>query len=163
MVVNFISDLLKPRGTMNIGFYLHSPIKKDGRAEFVGRLEWAGAYCFTCDISLVTGKKGGTDVNDPQRYSSSWYDACPQCRRSLNDQASTHRLTPTAEEILDQEKHLWPVRFATAFRYALPVKLVKNLQKDTALISHSGEVMTAEVFRKRFLSRAKFHFSPAKK
>ncbi|MDP1718983.1 MAG: hypothetical protein Q8L24_00990 [bacterium] len=150
---------------MNISFYLHSPIKKDGRAEFVGRLEWAGAYCFTCDISLVTGNKGGIDVADPKRRNSSWYDtyACPQCRRGLNGQPGVHQLEPTAEEALDQEKNPWPVRFATAFRYALPIKIVKNLQKDTALISHSGEVMTAEVFRKKFLNKVTFHFSPPKK
>lgn len=147
---------------MSTSFYLHSPSKQDGRAEFMGRLEWAGAYCFPCNLSLITGKSGGIDVEDPQSRFISWYDACPKCKRSLNDQYDLYRLDPTEEEIREQERYPWPVRFATAFRYALPIKFVKNLQKDTAIISHHGMIMTAEVFRKKFLDGVKFHFSPKK-
>lgn len=151
---------------MTQAFFMYSPGSPDNRGDLIGQLKWAGPYCFDCDISLVTGKPGGFNVPDnPSNYLVFRHDACPKCKRQADDLTSMNRLEPTQDELDEQIKHQWPVRFATLFLYRLPPEQVRKFQKDTAVIDTMRQVITMDSFRKNYINPTKFQFyyKPIKK
>ncbi len=141
-------------------YYFYGHGAKDYSKALIGIACWAGPYCFDCDISLVTGKPAASSSN-PLIYGGYKFAECPGCKRTVNDHfGAAGRLKPTEDELEDQRKHKWPVRFALAFCYAIPPDQLKKCQKDTPVISSKGQKMTMEFFRKNIVDIAQFHIIP---
>ncbi|MEK7654482.1 MAG: hypothetical protein AAB345_04390 [Patescibacteria group bacterium] len=140
-------------------FYNHGA--KDYSKALIGVACWAGPYCFGCDISLVTGESALSGKKNPLTHKGSAHYECPTCKRKVNDHfGNPGRLKPTEEELEEQQKRAWPVRFAVAFCYAIPPEQVKKCQKDTPVIHSGGRKMTMDYFRKNVVDIAKFHIVP---
>lgn len=140
-------------------FYFYSMTAKDSRCGLVGTLEWAGPYCFTDDISLVTGQPGGVNPKHmPNRAMFNLFDDCPKCHRSTNA-LILDGLEPDEETAQDEAKHKWPVRFCRAFHYDVPMSQLMKFNADTALIDENGVRMTFGSFKKNVLPEVKFHYT----
>ncbi len=142
---------------MGTNFYLTSVVD-ESQERHLGKRSAAGLYCYGCDISLVTGMRGGLNARSPHYGEGTDYSSCPKCKAKPSGNLYNPELfTPRPDEITREE--WYAVRYCYSFSFAQKRTQIDAYSPETDVVDEYGRHMTMEEFRTEVIAKAVFLFT----
>ena len=142
---------------MGTNFYLTS-VADELKEKHLGKRSAAGLYCYDCDISLVTGLRGGLNVRSPHYGEGTDYRTCPKCKTKPSGNLYNPELfTPRPDEMAREERYV--VRYCHSFSFAQARVRIDTYASEIDVVDEYDRHMTMEELRTEVIAKAVFLFT----